>query len=82
MLLGALVGGPIGLLIALGGGLGSAVGAHTQQARVRELLKPNCATSGPAVAYRGWDGDAEAFTFANRQYAEEFRQANAARLVA
>jgi serine/threonine protein kinase len=80
-LLGAALGGPVGLLIGLGGAAVSAYGAAQSSAQVRELLKPTCVSVGPAVGYDGWDRDTHQFTFLNRDYANAFCAENVDSLV-
>jgi predicted Ser/Thr protein kinase len=80
-LLGAALGGPVGLLIGLGGAAVSAIGAAQASTQVRALLKPTCAAVGPAVGYDGWDRDVHHFTFLSREYANAFCANNAGSLV-
>ena len=81
LLAGALVGGPLGLLIGLGSAAAAAFGAAQRSAQLEALLKPSCVAVGPAAGYLGWHGDTHAFTFLNRDYADAFRRDNAAALV-
>ncbi len=77
-LVGAALGGPLGLLVGLGGAAAASVlGATQQSARLQELLKPTCVALGPAVDYRGWDRDTHTFAFLNRDYAQAFADENA-----
>jgi serine/threonine protein kinase len=74
---GALIGGPLGLLVGLGSAAVSLFGAAQYQEKLEGLLRPTCAAVGVAVAYRGWYQDVHAFTFLNRAYAEAFQRENA-----
>jgi len=78
---GALIGGPIGLLVGLGTAAASMLGAAQYQSKLESLLKPTCVAVGPSVAYRGWYEDTHAFTFLNPDYADAFRLQNAGTLV-
>jgi serine/threonine protein kinase len=78
---GALIGGPLGLLVGLGSAAASIIGAAQHQSKLENLLKPSCTAVGPAVAYRGWYQDTHAFTFLNRDYADAFRRENAGTFV-
>ncbi|MDQ3702577.1 MAG: serine/threonine protein kinase [Chloroflexota bacterium] len=81
-LVGAALGGPIGLLVGLGGAAAASVfGASDHNARLQALLKPGCVALGPAVAYLGWDRDRHTFAFLNRDYAASFAHENAAGVV-
>jgi serine/threonine protein kinase len=76
MVAGAFMGGPIGLLIGVGSAAASLIGLNQHQSQMERLLKPSCATVGPAVSYRGWYKDTHAFTFLNREFADVFRRQN------
>ncbi len=81
-LVGAALGGPIGLLVGLGGAAAASVlGATDHSARLQALLKPSCVAIGPAVGYLGWHGDRHRFAFLNRDFAAAFMQENAASVV-
>ena len=81
-LLGAALGGPVGLLIGLGASAAVSVyGAAQASEQVRALLKPTCVSVGPAVGYDGWDRDTHQFTFLNRDYANAFCAENVGSLV-
>jgi len=82
-LVGAALGGPIGLLVGLGGAAAAGImGAAQRSSTLAALVKPTCVASGPAVAYLAWDHGAHTFVFLNRDYVAAFRAENAARLVA
>jgi hypothetical protein len=81
-LVGAALGGPIGFLVGLGGAAAaSLIGAAHRGSELERLLRPSCAAVGPAVGYLGWDGDTHTFVFANRTFADAFRDENAAAIV-
>ncbi len=81
LLAGALVGGPLGLLIGLGSAALSAIGAANRSSELEALLRPGCVAVGPAVGYLGWRKDTHAFSFLNRDYANAFSRENAAAFV-
>jgi hypothetical protein len=78
---GALIGGPIGLLVGLGSAAYSMYGATKFQSQLEALLRPSCVSVGPAVAYRDWYEDTHAFTFLNWSFAEAFVRENSGTLV-
>ena len=81
-LIGAALGGPIGLLVGLGGAAAASLfGSSDHNARLRALLKPTCVALGPAVGYLGWDRDRHTFAFLNHDYADAFIRENAASVV-
>jgi hypothetical protein len=81
-LAGLVLGGPVGMLIGLGGAAAASIfGQAKQQSELEASLKPTCVAVGLAAAYRGWQDFTHAFTFLNREFAEAFRQQNAAALV-
>jgi hypothetical protein len=72
-LVGAALGGPVGMLVGLGGAAASSIfGSAQHGARLQSLLRPTCVAAGPAVAYLGWNRDVHRFVFLNRRYAEAF----------
>lgn len=81
-LAGVMLGGPIGLLVGLGVAAASLVGSAKKSSELEKLIKPSCVALGPAVAYRGWDGDMDGFTFASRPFTEAFLRENADKIVA
>jgi serine/threonine protein kinase len=79
---GALIGGPLGLVVGLGSAAYSLYGATKHQSKLESLLKPSCVAVGPAVAYRGWyDRSTHAFTFLNWNYADAFCRENTGTLI-
>jgi serine/threonine-protein kinase len=74
-------GGLLGLVVWLAARGFSRFRAGRQRHALRTLLKPSCVAAGPAAAYNGWFGDVHSFTFLNRDFAQLFRQHNAAQLV-
>jgi serine/threonine protein kinase len=73
--------GPVGLLIGIGAAASTIADAARYSNEVRELLKATCVAVGPAVGYRGWDGDLQGFTFVSRPFTEAFVRANSDRIV-
>jgi hypothetical protein len=80
-LAGLVLGGPVGMLIGLGGAAAATLLRDAQhQSELSELLKPTCIAVGPAVAYRGWQDGGHRFTFVNREYAHQFLDENQSRI--
>ncbi|CAA9262943.1 MAG: hypothetical protein AVDCRST_MAG77-2775 [uncultured Chloroflexi bacterium] len=76
-LVGAALGGPVGMLVGLGSAAASSIfGSAQHGARLQSLLRPTCVSAGPAVAYLGWNRDIHRFVFLNRRYAEAFAADN------
>jgi serine/threonine protein kinase len=81
-LAGLVLGGPVGMLIGMGGAAAASIFSQAkQQSEIEALLKPTCVSVGLAAAYLGWQDFTHAFTFLNRDFAAAFRQENAAALV-
>lgn len=70
-------GAIISILLAAGA---FSVAVH-QHGQARAAMVSSCACPRAAVEYLGWDGSVQGFLFANGEYAELFRQANAAKVV-
>ena len=45
------------------------------------MCGPNCCSAGPAVAYLGWDGSVQSFSFVSTLFAFEFMLANRGRVL-
>ena len=81
-LAGLLLGGPLGMLIGLGGA--AAVSLMKEAGRQSELqgfLRPTCVAVGPAVGYNGWSDGIHTFVFLNRNFVEAFERDNAANIM-
>jgi hypothetical protein len=81
-LAGSLLGPAVGLLVGLGAAATSIMDAARYSSELQELIKSTCVAAGPAVAYRGWDGDLHEFTFVNRSFTEAFIRENEENAVA
>jgi serine/threonine protein kinase len=78
---GALIGGPLGLLVGVGSAAYALYGASQHQKKLETLLRPTCVAVGPAAAYRGWYDDTHTFTFLNWSFADAFVRENGGSLV-
>jgi predicted Ser/Thr protein kinase len=81
-LAGLLLGGPLGMLIGLGGAAAvSLLKEAGRQSELQGLLRPTCVAVGPAVGYNGWSDGIHTFVFLNRDFVEAFERDNAVNIV-
>jgi hypothetical protein len=52
-----------------------------EEKAAKDLLRPGCEPDTYAAAYLGWEGTVHTFGFANRLYAETFRQMNDSKIL-